>query len=81
MIWLQDISAILSTEEHSELMQRVANKSSSQFFHLPPVVNMSSEKSRNEHSQNGKVHADRIVLDNIGGYGKKISFCFYKWTL
>ncbi|XP_047174376.1 probable CoA ligase CCL8 isoform X2 [Vigna umbellata] len=62
-----DISAILSTEEHSELMQSVANKSSSKFFHLPSVVNISSEKSRNGHSQNGKVHEDRIFLDDIIG--------------
>ncbi|BAT98501.1 hypothetical protein VIGAN_09216100 [Vigna angularis var. angularis] len=62
-----DISAILSTEEHSELMQSVANKSSSKFFHLPSVVNISSEKSRNGHSQNGKIHEDRIFLDDIIG--------------
>ncbi|CAJ1951135.1 unnamed protein product [Sphenostylis stenocarpa] len=61
-----DISAILSTEEHSELMQRVAAKSSSQFFHLPPVVNKSSEKSRDEHLQNGESHTDRILWDDIG---------------
>ncbi|XP_068470500.1 probable CoA ligase CCL8 isoform X2 [Phaseolus vulgaris] len=67
-----DISAILSTEEHSELMQTVANKSSSQFFHLPSVVNTSSEKSRDERQQNGKIHADRILLDNIiGGSGEE----------
>ncbi|WVZ21892.1 hypothetical protein V8G54_000436 [Vigna mungo] len=62
-----DISAILSTEEHSELMQSVANKSSSKFFHLPSVVNISSEKSRNGHSQNGKIHEDRVFLDDIIG--------------
>ncbi|KAK7389560.1 hypothetical protein VNO78_24705 [Psophocarpus tetragonolobus] len=61
-----DISAILSTEDHSEIMQSVASKSSSQFFHLPPVLNKSSEKSRDKHSQNGEIHADRISLDNIG---------------
>jgi len=61
-------------------MQTVANKSSSQFFHLPSVVNTSLEKSRDERQQNGKIHADRILLDNIiGGSGKKIGFSFYIW--
>ncbi|XP_027344505.1 malonate--CoA ligase isoform X2 [Abrus precatorius] len=59
-----DVSAILSTEDHSELMQSIADKSSSQFFHLPPVK--SSEKSRDEHFQNGEIDADRIFLDDIG---------------
>ncbi|XP_014516768.1 malonate--CoA ligase isoform X2 [Vigna radiata var. radiata] len=62
-----DISAVLSTEEHNELMQSVANKSSSKFFHLPSVVNISSEKSRNGHSQNGKIQEDRVFLDDIIG--------------
>ncbi|XP_058731883.1 probable CoA ligase CCL8 [Vicia villosa] len=61
-----DVSAILSTEDHSELMQSIANKTSSRFFHIPPVPNKSSEKSNNEHSQNGKLDADRIFLENIG---------------
>lgn len=60
-----DTSAILSTEDHSELMQNIASKTSSQFFHLPPVANKSLEKSRDEHSQNGKIDADRIFLETI----------------
>ncbi|RDX88379.1 Malonate--CoA ligase, partial [Mucuna pruriens] len=71
-----DISTILSTEDHSELMQSVANKSSSQFFHLPPVLNNSSEKSRDEHSQNGEIDAVRIFLDNIGKSSKEITESF-----
>ncbi|RZC00932.1 RuvB-like protein 1 [Glycine soja] len=47
-------------------MQSVANKSSSQFFHLPPVLNKSSEKSRDKHSQNGGIHTDKILLDKFG---------------
>ncbi|KAK7294209.1 hypothetical protein RJT34_17096 [Clitoria ternatea] len=61
-----DVSAILSTEDHSELLQSIANKSSSQFFNLPLVTNNSSENSRDEHSQNGKIYADKISLDSIG---------------
>ncbi|KEH28803.1 fatty acyl-CoA synthetase family protein [Medicago truncatula] len=60
-----DTSAILSTEDHSELMQNIANKTSSQFFHLPPVANKSLEKSRDEHSQNGKIDADGILLEKF----------------
>ncbi|KAK7349190.1 hypothetical protein VNO77_06359 [Canavalia gladiata] len=68
-----DVSAILSTEDHSQIMQSVAKKSSSQFFHLPPVLNKSSEQSRDGHSQNGKVDAGRILLDNIGRQSKNIT--------
>ncbi|KAK2432522.1 AMP-dependent synthetase and ligase family protein [Trifolium repens] len=58
-----DVSAILSTEDHSELMQSIASKTSSQFFHIPPVPYKSSEKSKD--SQNGESDADRIFLENI----------------
>ncbi|KAI5438196.1 hypothetical protein KIW84_024081 [Lathyrus oleraceus] len=61
-----DVSAILSTEDHSESMQNIANKTSSRFFfHIPPVPNKSSEKSNNGHSKNGESDADRIFLENI----------------
>ncbi|KAL2338062.1 hypothetical protein Fmac_012508 [Flemingia macrophylla] len=72
-----DVSAILSTEDHSELMQNVANKSSSQLFHLPPVLNKSSEKSREEHSQNGENGIDRIFLDNIGRLSEDPALILY----
>ncbi|XP_020226372.1 malonate--CoA ligase isoform X1 [Cajanus cajan] len=72
-----DVSAILSTEDHSELMQSVANKSSSQFFHLPPVLNKSLEKSRDEHSQNGENGTDRIFLDNIGKLSEDPALILY----
>ncbi|CAL5210652.1 unnamed protein product [Lathyrus oleraceus] len=60
-----DVSAILSTEDHSELMQNIANKTSSRFFHIPPVPNKSSEKSNIGHSKSGESDADRIFLENI----------------
>jgi len=53
-------------------MQSIAKKSSSQFFHLSPVFDKSSEKSRDEHSQNGVIDAEQISLDNIGRSSKKI---------
>ncbi|CAK8574699.1 unnamed protein product [Lathyrus sativus] len=60
-----DVSALLSTEDRSELMQSIANKTSSRFFHIPPVPNKSSENSNNGHSKNGKNDVDRIFLENI----------------
>jgi malonyl-CoA/methylmalonyl-CoA synthetase len=68
------VSAILSTEDHSELMQSIANKTSSQFFHIPPVPNNSSEKSSNGHSQNGEIDADSIFPENIERSSKNITF-------
>ncbi|KAI5434560.1 Malonate--CoA ligase, variant 2, partial [Lathyrus oleraceus] len=47
------------------LMKNIANKTSSRFFHIPPVPNKSSEKSNNGHSKNGESDADRIFLENI----------------
>ncbi|KAJ1388768.1 AMP-dependent synthetase/ligase [Sesbania bispinosa] len=61
-----DVSVILSTEDHSELMQSIANKTSSQLFHLPLVPNKSSEQSTDEHSQSGEIDADGISMENIG---------------
>ncbi|XP_028789187.1 malonate--CoA ligase isoform X2 [Neltuma alba] len=60
-----DVSAILSTEDHSQTMQSVAIKSSSQFFLIPPVPNKSSEKSRDEDSQNKEMQAERVHQGNI----------------
>ncbi|XP_073226423.1 probable CoA ligase CCL8 [Cicer arietinum] len=72
-----DVSAILSTEDHIELMQSIANKTSSQFFHIPPVPNNSSEKSRDEHSQNGEIDADRIFLENIESSSEDAALILY----
>ncbi|MCI18823.1 fatty acyl-CoA synthetase family protein, partial [Trifolium medium] len=46
-------------------MQSIANKTSSQFFHLPPVANKSLEKNRDEHSHDGEIDSNRIFLENI----------------
>jgi malonyl-CoA/methylmalonyl-CoA synthetase len=73
-----DVSAILSTEDHGELMQSIANKTSSQFFHILHVPNNSSEKSRNGHSQNGEIDADRIFLKNVERSSKNITFSAFK---
>lgn len=65
------MSAILSTEDNSEVMQNIANKTSSQFFQIPPVPNKSSEKGRDEHSQSGEVDGERIFQGNIKSSSKK----------
>ncbi|OIW11890.1 hypothetical protein TanjilG_25803 [Lupinus angustifolius] len=61
-----DVSTILSTEDHSELLQSVANKTSSQFFLIAPVPNKSSEKIRDENLQAGEIDPDRISFKSIG---------------
>lgn len=61
-----NVSAILSTEDHSELMQSIASKSSCQFFNLPSVPSTSSEESRDERSQGGEIDSNGISLENIG---------------
>lgn len=78
IIWLQNVSAILSTEDHSELMQSIASKSSCQFFNLPTVPSTSSEESRDEHSQGGEIDANGISLENIGRSSKKISVLAFR---
>ncbi|KAI4355621.1 hypothetical protein L6164_004375 [Bauhinia variegata] len=55
-----DVSVILSTGDHDELMQNLANKSSAQFFHIPPVPSKSLEKGGDEISQVREIDADRI---------------------
>lgn len=72
------MSAILSTEDHGELMQSIANKTSSQFFHLPSVPSKSSEKSRDELSQSGDIVADKISLESIGRSSKNITVSAFK---
>lgn len=72
------MSAILSTEDHSELMQSIANKSSTQFFHIPPVPNKSSEKSKDENSESGENDVDRIFQENIGRSSKKTIVSTFK---
>lgn len=63
--------ATLSTEDHSQTMQNVANKSSSQFFLIPPVPNKSLEKSIDEDSQNRETQEERIHQANIKRTSKK----------
>lgn len=58
-----DVSMILSTEDHSELMQKVADKTSAQFSLIPNVPNITSQAV--DHGEtNGGVHQKDIVFAN-----------------
>lgn len=59
------MSAILSTEDHSQTMQNVADKSSSKYFLIPPVPSNSFEKIRDEDSQSREIQDERIHQGNI----------------
>ncbi|CAH1422615.1 unnamed protein product [Lactuca virosa] len=54
-----DVSMILSTEDHSELMQKVAAKTAAQFSLIPNVPTMTSQAV-----DNGVVHQKEIVFAN-----------------
>ncbi|KAK6912053.1 AMP-binding enzyme, C-terminal domain [Dillenia turbinata] len=57
-----DISMILSTEEHSELMQSVAGKTAAQFSLMPPVPSIPSHTGANGHSQTGDTFIAKDLL-------------------
>ncbi|EXB74527.1 Malonate--CoA ligase [Morus notabilis] len=56
-----DISMILSTEDHQELMQNIAVKTAAQFSLIPHVPSSYSEESGVDHLQSGEIDADRIL--------------------
>lgn len=56
-----DISMILSTEDHQELMQNIAAKTAVQFSLIPHVPSSYSEESGVDHLQYGEIDADRIL--------------------
>ncbi|XP_059638497.1 probable CoA ligase CCL8 [Cornus florida] len=53
-----DVSMILSTEDHQELMQSVAAKSAAQFSLIPPVPSIPSQTSEHVQSQTGVMDVD-----------------------
>ncbi|KAA8541775.1 hypothetical protein F0562_022927 [Nyssa sinensis] len=61
-----DVSMILSTEDHRELMQNVAAKSAAQFSLIPPVPSIPSQTTGHDQSQTGEMDADR----NLQGFEK-----------
>ncbi|CAK9174580.1 unnamed protein product [Ilex paraguariensis] len=60
-----DVSMILSTEDHRELMQNVASKTAAQFSLIPPVPSILSQTTSNDLSQTGEMDVDRS-LPGIG---------------
>lgn len=56
-----DISMILSTEDHQELMQSIAAKTAAQFSLIPHVPCSHSEESGIDHPQAGEIDADWIL--------------------
>ncbi|CAL2245463.1 unnamed protein product [Prunus armeniaca] len=59
-----DVSMILSTEDHQQLMENVAAKCAAQVSLIPPIPSSSSEKSANGNLQAGEIDADRIFHRN-----------------
>ena len=49
---------ILSTEDHRELMQNVATKSSAQFSIIPPITSVPSQTAGHGQAQNGEMEID-----------------------
>jgi malonyl-CoA/methylmalonyl-CoA synthetase len=63
-------------------MQNIAKKTSSQFFHLPPVANKSLEKNRDENSNNGEFDSNGIFLENIQRSSMNITvLAFENWIV
>ncbi|KNA22452.1 hypothetical protein SOVF_033320 [Spinacia oleracea] len=56
-----DISVVLSTEDHQELMQTVASKSAARFSLIPSVPTMTSRTTLNGHSEMEQSDADTIL--------------------
>ncbi|XP_060973336.1 probable CoA ligase CCL8 [Cannabis sativa] len=58
-----DISMILSTEDHQELMQKIAAKTSAQFSLIPSVPSSCSQEVTVDHRQTGDISTDSILLN------------------
>ncbi|XP_060676387.1 probable CoA ligase CCL8 isoform X2 [Ziziphus jujuba] len=59
-----EISLILSTEDHQELMKTVAAKTAAQFSLIPSVPSFYSEESAVDHLQDGEIDVERILQWN-----------------
>ncbi|KVI06006.1 hypothetical protein Ccrd_015693 [Cynara cardunculus var. scolymus] len=60
-----DVSMILSTEDHSELMQKIAAKTAAQFALIPHVPSMTSQAADHESTDaNDGVHQKEIQFSN-----------------
>ncbi|XP_057969327.1 probable CoA ligase CCL8 [Malania oleifera] len=59
-----DVSMILSTEDHRELMQNVAAKSSAQFYLFPELPSITSQASTYDHLQTRGKDEEKSSLEN-----------------
>ncbi|KAK7838318.1 malonate--coa ligase, partial [Quercus suber] len=60
-----DISMVLSTNDHRELLQEVASKCAAQFSIIPPVPSTSSLKNAHDHSHPGEIDELGILRGSI----------------
>ncbi|KAK4428114.1 Malonate--CoA ligase [Sesamum alatum] len=58
-----DITMILSTEDHQELMKAVAAKTSAQMSLLPSVPSISTESTELDHTRNGELDGARCLQE------------------
>ncbi|CAK7356715.1 unnamed protein product [Dovyalis caffra] len=70
-----EISMVLSTEDHQELMQNVAGKCAAQFSLIPSVDRISSQESVCDHSQIEEIASDKgdnpaLIIYTSGTTGK-----------
>ncbi|KAG6736935.1 hypothetical protein POTOM_060118 [Populus tomentosa] len=70
-----EISMVLSTEDHQELMQNVAAKCSAQFSLIPSVHRISSHESLHDHSQVEEIALEKgdnpaLIIYTSGTTGK-----------
>ncbi|CAO2815421.1 unnamed protein product [Amaranthus hypochondriacus] len=59
-----DVSIILSTEDHQELLQAVATKSAAQFSLIPSVPSMMSESTNDDHCESGQSDAHTSLKES-----------------
>lgn len=60
-----DVSMLLSSEDHQELMKNVAVKSSAQFSLIPSVSSFPSKTNTNEHSHTKEPNMENSLLDDF----------------
>lgn len=60
----QDVSIVLSTEDHKELLQAVATKSAAQFSLIPSVPSMTSESTNDGHCESGQSDAHTSLKES-----------------
>ncbi|GMI93795.1 acyl activating enzyme 13 [Hibiscus trionum] len=66
-----DISFVLSTEDYSESMQRVATRCAAQFSLIPPVSNTFSSSNMTDESQIGEIDENpALIIYTSGTTGK-----------